>query len=55
MAEATRTAQVTKEMAEYGIEVVGISETRWKGMASTTLQCDVKVVLVEYDKVDKEE
>ena len=34
MAEATRTAQVAKEMAEYGIEVLGISETRWKGMGS---------------------
>ena len=37
MVEATRTAQVAKEMAEYGIEVPGISETRWKGMGSITL------------------
>ena len=55
MAEATRTAQMTKEMAEYEIEVLGISETRWKGMGSTTLQCNVKVVLVGYEEVDKEE
>ena len=27
MAESTRTAQVAKEMAEYGIEVLRISET----------------------------
>ena len=32
MAEATRKAQVAKEMAEYGIEVLGLSEARWKGM-----------------------
>ena len=38
MAEATQTAQVAKEMAGYGIEVLGISESRWKGMGSTTLQ-----------------
>ena len=31
MAGATRTAQVAKEKAEYGIEVLGIHETRWKG------------------------
>ena len=28
MAEATRTAQVAKEMADYGIKVLGKSETR---------------------------
>ena len=33
MAEATRTAQVAKEMAERGFEVLGISETKWKGNA----------------------
>ena len=43
MVEATRTTQVAKEMAEYGIEVLRISETRWKGMGSTTLQSGVKL------------
>ena len=38
MTEATRTAQVAKEMAGYGIEVQGISETKWKGMGSTILR-----------------
>ena len=32
-AEATRTAQVAMEMAEEGIEVLGISETKRKGNA----------------------
>ena len=31
MAETTRAGQVAKEMKEYGIEVLGIKETRWKG------------------------
>ena len=31
MAEATRAGQVAKEMLDYGIEVLGISEARWKG------------------------
>ena len=31
MAETTRARQVAKAMKEYGIEVLGISETRWKG------------------------
>ena len=38
MAEATRAGQVAKEMLDYGIEVLGISEARWKGMGSVTLQ-----------------
>ena len=46
LAEATWTAQVAKEMAEYGIEVLGICDTRLKGMRSTTLQNGVKVVYV---------
>ena len=37
MAETNRAVQVAKEMKEYGIEVLGISETRWKGMGSVTL------------------
>ena len=51
MAEGTRTAQVAKEMAEYGIEVLGMSETRWKGMGSTTLQSGMKVVYVGDEEV----
>ena len=51
MAEATWTAQVAKGMAEYGIEMLGISETRWKGMGSTTLQSGVKVVYVGDEEV----
>ena len=47
MAEATRTAQVFKEMAAYGIEILGLSETRWRGMGSVTLGSGEKVVYVE--------
>ena len=47
MAEATRTAQVAKEVAEYGIEVLGISETRWKGMGSTTVKSGVTVAYID--------
>jgi len=32
MAEATRAGQVAKEMLNYGVEELGISEARWKGM-----------------------
>ena len=53
MAEATRTAQVAKEMAGYGIEVLGISESRWKGMGSTTLQGGERVVYVGDDEVQQ--
>ena len=42
---------MTKEMAEYGIEVLGISETRCKGMGSTTLESGVKVVYVGDEEV----
>ena len=44
MAEATRTAQVAKEMVAYGIEILGLSETRWTGMGSLTLGSGEKVV-----------
>ena len=38
--ETTLAGQVADEMKEYGIEVLGIhvSETRWKGTGSVTLQ-----------------
>ena len=51
MAEATERAKVAKEMVEYGIEVPGISKTRWKWMGSTTLQSGVKVVYVGDEEV----
>ena len=38
MAEAMWTGQVAKEMAKYGIEMLGMSETRWIEMGSTMLQ-----------------
>ena len=44
MAEATRAGQVAKEMLDYGIEVLEISEARWKGMGSVTLQSGETVV-----------
>ena len=37
MAEATRAGQEAKEMVDYGIEVLGIREARWKGMGLVTL------------------
>ena len=51
MAETTQTAQVAKEMAKYGIEVLTISKTRWKGIGLTTLQSGVKVVYVGDEEV----
>ena len=47
MAEATQAGQVAKEMKEFGIEVPGISETRWKDIGSVTLQSGEKVVCDE--------
>ena len=38
---------------EYGIEVPGISETRWKGMGLATLQSSVKVVYVGDEEVQQ--
>ena len=46
LAETTRAGQVAKEMKEYGIEVLGISETRWKGTGTVTLQSGEKMVYV---------
>ena len=51
MAEAKWTAHMAKEMAEYGIEVLGISETRWKEMGSTKLESGMKMVYVGDDEV----
>ena len=49
MTKATQAWQVAKEMKEFGIEVPGIrlSEIRWKGVASVTLQSGEKVVCDE--------
>ena len=53
MAEITRARQVAKAMKEYGIEVLGISETRWKGTGSVTLQSGEKVVYIGNDEVQQ--
>ena len=51
--ETTRAGQSAKAMKEYGIEVLGISEARWKGMGSVTLQSGEKVVYVGNDEVQQ--
>jgi len=51
MAEATRAGQVAKEMSDYGIEVLGITGARWKGMVSVTLQSGETVVYSGDDEV----
>ena len=53
MAGTTRAGQVDKAMKEYRIEVIGISETRWKGTRSETLQSGEKVVYVGNDEVQQ--
>ena len=53
MVEATRTAQVATEMAEYGFEAPGICETRWNGRGSISLQSGAKVVYVGDDEVQQ--
>ena len=53
MAETTRAGQVAKEMKIYGIEVQGISETKWKGSGSVTLRSGEKVVYVGTDEVQQ--
>ena len=53
MAETTRAGQVAKEMNEDGIEVLGISETRWKGTGSVTLQTGEKVVYIGNNEVQQ--
>ena len=53
MLETTRAGLLNKVMKEYGIEVLGISETRWKGIGSVTLQSGEKVVYVGNDEVQQ--
>jgi len=53
MAEMTGAGQLAKAMKEYGIEVLGISETKWKGTGSVTLQSGEKVVYVGNDEVQQ--
>ena len=48
-----KTAKAAKEMKDYGIEVLGKSESSWKGMGSVTLQCGKTVVYVGDDKVQQ--
>lgn len=50
MAEASRAAQVAKEMKEYNLEVLGISESRWTGVGSLILQSGATVVYVGDDE-----
>ena len=38
MIEISKTAQVANEMRGYGIEILGLSETRWKGIGELKLQ-----------------
>ena len=38
MVEVPQAGQVAKKMIEYGIEGLGMSRDRWKGMGSVTLQ-----------------
>ena len=51
--ETTQAGQSAKVMKEYGIEVLAISEARWKGMGSVTLQSGEKVVYVGNDEVQQ--
>jgi len=54
-AKVTRPGQVVKRMVDYGIEVLGISQARWKGMGSVTLQSGETVVYSGDDKVHQGE
>ena len=49
MAETSRVAQVAREMKTYGIKIPGISESRWKGMGSMSLQSGGWIVCVRDD------
>ena len=51
MAETTRAGQDAKKMKEYGIDVLGISETRWKGKGTMTLWSGEKMAYVGNDEV----
>ena len=46
MAETSRAAQVAKEMRTYGLEILGISESRWKGMGSMRLQTGEWIIYI---------
>ena len=45
--------QVANEMKEYKIKVLGMSETRWKGAESVTLQSGEKVVYGRNDEMQQ--
>ena len=51
--ETTQAGQSAKVMKEYGIEVLEISQARWKGMGSVTLQSGEKVVYIGNDEVQQ--
>ena len=50
MVEVPQAGQVAKKMIEYGIEGLGMSRDRWKGMGSVTLQSG-EAVYVRDDEV----
>ena len=51
--ETTQAGQSANVMKEYGIEVLEISEARWKRMGSVTLQSGEKVVYMGNDEVQQ--
>ena len=53
MVETTQAGQSAKVMKEYGIEGLEISEARWKGTGSVTLQSGEKVVYIGNDEVQQ--
>ena len=54
MVEVPQAGQVAKKMIEYGIEGLGMSRDRWKGMGSVTLQSG-EAVYVRNDEVQQGE
>ena len=48
-----KTAQEATGIKDYGIDVLGRSGSRWKGMGSVTLQSGETVVYVGDDKVQQ--
>ena len=46
---------MAKKLVEYGIEVLEIKESRWKGMGSVTLQSGGTVVHLGDDEVQQKD
>ena len=53
MVEVPQAGQVAKKMIEYGIEGLGMSRDRWKGMGSVTLQSGEAVYVRDDDPDSK--